>query len=82
MTAANISYNPLTLSSTNPALSLTLAPDNPPNDVSCSHSGSQVDHPPTGVRGIFSPVGSSGLDSVLLCSPKGLISMSAILLFV
>ena len=31
-------------------------PDNPPNDVSCSHSGSQVDLPPTGVRGIFRQV--------------------------
>ena len=35
----NVSYNPLTLSSTNPALSLALAPDNPPNEVSCSCSG-------------------------------------------
>ena len=31
--------------------------------------------PPTGVREIFSPVGSSGLDS---CSPKELISVSTI----
>ena len=49
----------------------------PPNDVSCSRSGSQVD-PPTGVterRGIVSPIGSSGLDS---CSPKGPILTSAI----
>ena len=48
-----------------------------PNDVSCSsRSGSQVDLPGvTGVRGIFSSVGSSVLDS---CSPKGSISMSAI----
>ena len=45
----------------------------PLNDVSCSRSGFQVD-PPTGIRGIFSPIGSSGLDS---CSPKGSISMSA-----
>ena len=38
----------------------------------------QVDPPPTGVtgsKGIFSSVGSSGLDS---CSPNGLISTSAI----
>ena len=74
----NISYNPLTLSSTNPALSLALALDNPLNDVSCLHSGSQVDPPPTGVRGIFSPVGSLGLDSVPSCSPNGSISTSAI----
>ena len=52
----------------------------PPKDVSFSGSGSQVDPPPTppGVRGIFSPVGSSGWLFVLLGSPKGSISMSAI----
>ena len=51
----------------------------PPNDVSCSRSGSQVDPPPTpppGVRGIVSPV--SGCESVLSRSPRGSISMSAI----
>ena len=41
--------------------------------VQCS--GSQVDTPPTGVRGILSLIGSSGLDS---CSPKGSISTSVI----
>ena len=64
-------------------MSLVLWDSLPPNDVSCSRSGSQVDlPPPTGLtrsKGICSSVGSSGLDS---CSPNGSISMPAIFLFI
>ena len=51
----------------------------PPNDVSCSQSGSQEDPPiaPPGVRGIVLPV-LSGCESVLSCSPNGSVSTSAI----
>ena len=59
-------------------MSLVLWLSPPPNDISCSCSGSQVDPPPTGVtgeRGISSPIGSF----VLPCSlPNGSISTSAI----
>ena len=48
------------------------------SDVSRLSVGSQVDHPPARVKGIFSSVCSS----VLSCSPNGLISMSAIFLFI
>ena len=62
-------------------MSLVLWLSLPPNDVSCSRAGSQIDLPPgvTGSKGICSSVGSSSLDS---CSPNGSISTSAIFLFV
>ena len=45
----------------------------PLNDVSCSHSGSQVDPPPIAppkVNGVVSSGCSSGCASGLSCSPK------------